>query len=214
VIIVVTTVLLALVLVGGLRLRRPAVTYHMAIRARLEGRDAPAPFRYVHQGSLATIGRQSAIADFGRVRLAGGLAWWLWGAVHVAFLAQLRSQVEFAWDGLHGDGVFQADAAQFEQTLLNLVKNAHESGSAPEDVQLRLRRQPEVWRVDILDRGSGMSEAVLAQALLPFYSTKRHGTGLGLALTRRFVELHGGTLRLDSEPGRGSTFSFTLPSQP
>ncbi|WP_347279196.1 NAD(P)/FAD-dependent oxidoreductase [Plasticicumulans sp.] len=67
-----------------------------AIRARLEGRDAPAPFRYVHQGSLATIGRQSAIADFGRVRLAGGLAWWLWGAVHVAFLAQLRSRVSVA----------------------------------------------------------------------------------------------------------------------
>jgi len=129
------------------------------------------------------------------------------------FLAQLRSQVEFAWDGQHGDGVFQADAAQFEQTLLNLVKNAHESGSAPEDVQLRLRRQPDAWRIDILDRGSGMSEAVLAQALLPFYSTKRHGTGLGLALCRDIIEAHGGRIALQNRDGGGLWVSLSLPAR-
>lgn len=129
------------------------------------------------------------------------------------FLAQLRSQVEFAWDGQHGDGVFQADAAQFEQTLLNLVKNAHESGSAPGDVQLRLRRQPEAWRIDILDRGSGMTDAVLAQALLPFYSTKRHGTGLGLALCRDIIEAHGGRIALQNRDGGGLWVGLTLPAR-
>ena len=129
------------------------------------------------------------------------------------FLAQLRSQVEFAWDGQHGDGVFQADAAQFEQTLLNLVKNAHESGSAPEDVQLRLRRQPDAWRIDILDRGSGMTDAVLAQALLPFYSTKRHGTGLGLALCRDIIEAHGGRIALQNRDGGGLWVSLSLPAR-
>ncbi len=129
------------------------------------------------------------------------------------FLGQLRSQVEFAWDGAHDDGVVQIDAAQFEQALLNLVKNAHESGSAPGEVQLRLRRQPEAWRIDILDRGSGMSEAVLAQALLPFYSTKRHGTGLGLALCRDIIEAHGGRIALQNRDGGGLWVSLTLPAK-
>jgi len=63
------------------------------IAARLDGRAPPPPFRYRHKGSLATIGRQSAVADFGRLRLAGPVAWWLWGAVHILFLAGVRNRV-------------------------------------------------------------------------------------------------------------------------
>jgi NADH dehydrogenase/putative oxidoreductase len=63
------------------------------IAARLAGRMPPRPFRYKHKGSLATIGRKSAVADFGRLRLAGPIAWWLWGAVHILFLAGFRNRV-------------------------------------------------------------------------------------------------------------------------
>lgn len=63
------------------------------LRARLRGRNAPRPFRYRHMGSLATIGRQSAVADFGRIKLTGAAAWWLWGVVHVLFLAGLRNRI-------------------------------------------------------------------------------------------------------------------------
>ena len=64
------------------------------IRGRLEGRPLPPPlFRYRHRGSLATIGRQAAVADFGRLKLWGAPAWWLWGAVHLGFLVGVRNRL-------------------------------------------------------------------------------------------------------------------------
>jgi NADH dehydrogenase/putative oxidoreductase len=74
------------------------------IRTRIAGKPAPAPFRYRHLGSLATIGRKAAVADFGRLRLSGAPAWWLWGLVHVGFLVGLRNRVsvmlDWAWSYL------------------------------------------------------------------------------------------------------------------
>ena len=63
------------------------------IRARLDGKPAPPPFRYRHLGNLATIGREAAVAEFGPLRFRGALAWWLWGAVHIALLVDGRSRV-------------------------------------------------------------------------------------------------------------------------
>ena len=63
------------------------------IRARLAERPPPGPFRYKHYGSLATIGRQSAVADFGFIRVSGAPAWWLWGVAHIAFLVSARNRV-------------------------------------------------------------------------------------------------------------------------
>jgi len=63
------------------------------IAARVGGRPAPAPFRYRHLGTMATIGRKSAVADFGRVRLSGFIAWLLWGIVHIYFLVGFRNRL-------------------------------------------------------------------------------------------------------------------------
>jgi NADH dehydrogenase/putative oxidoreductase len=68
------------------------------IRARIENRKPPGPFAYKHLGSLATIGRKAAVADFGWLRLSGAPAWWLWGAVHVAFLVGLRNRISVLFD--------------------------------------------------------------------------------------------------------------------
>ncbi len=66
------------------------------IASRLTGGKAPPPFRYRHDGSLATIGRRAAVADLGFVSLRGALAWWFWGAVHILFLAGTRNRVTVA----------------------------------------------------------------------------------------------------------------------
>jgi NADH dehydrogenase/putative oxidoreductase len=68
------------------------------IRARVHGQPPPPPFRYSHLGSLATIGRQAAVADFGFIHLRGAPAWWLWGIVHVGFLVGLRNRVSVMFD--------------------------------------------------------------------------------------------------------------------
>lgn len=128
------------------------------------------------------------------------------------FVAQLHTQVDFVAEIHPADGIARVDAAQLEQALINLLKNAHESGTESSEVRLSVRRVGDGWRIEVLDRGSGMSEAVLANALLPFYSTKRHGTGLGLALAREIAEAHGGRIALLNRDGGGLCVSMVLPA--
>ena len=131
-----------------------------------------------------------------------------------ALVARLSDQVAFRLGGELPPEPAWIDAAQMEQALLNLLKNAHESGSAPEDVELQVRRVQDLLRIDVLDRGSGMSDAVLTNALVPFYSTKRSGTGLGLALAREIAEAHGGRVTLANREGGGLAVTLILPALP
>ncbi|KAF1690748.1 sensor histidine kinase [Pseudoxanthomonas koreensis] len=131
------------------------------------------------------------------------------------FLGRLQRQIGFELDGAGGDLRARVDPAQMEQALLNLLKNAHEAGSEAsppsDEVRVRLLRLPGWTRLEVLDRGPGMNEAVLQNALLPFYSTKRHGTGLGLALTREIIEAHGGRLSLQNRTDGGLCVAVMLP---
>ena len=128
-----------------------------------------------------------------------------------AFCERLRTQIGFALDGPLPEKAGRFDAAQLEQALLNLLKNAHESGSAPEHVSLRVRRLPDALRIEVSDRGTGMNDAVLANALVPFYSTKRSGTGLGLALAREIAEAHGGRIALSNRVDGGLSVTLVIP---
>ena len=131
------------------------------------------------------------------------------------FLGGLQLQIPFRMADVPEDLQGRIDIAQMGQALLNLLKNAHEAcGEADppnDDVELRVTRLPQWLRIEVLDRGKGMNEAVLQNALMPFYSTKRNGTGLGLALTREIVEAHGGRVGLQNRREGGLCVSILLP---
>ncbi|MGD8820125.1 MAG: GAF domain-containing protein, partial [Anaerolineae bacterium] len=110
----------------------------------------------------------------------------------------------------------QADAQRVRQILINLLSNAvkfTEEGH----ILLKAEADSEFVTISVCDTGIGIDQAAQQQLFVPFQQvdpsvTRRAGgTGLGLAICRRFVELHGGEIWVESEPGQGSTFSFTLP---
>jgi len=105
------------------------------------------------------------------------------------------------------------DPVLIEQVLINLVKNSLEAGSAPADVSLEIGERDGGFELSVLDRGSGMDTDTLKSATLPFYTTKKAGTGLGLALCREIVEAHGGDLRVHAREGGGTVVRAWLPGR-
>jgi two-component system nitrogen regulation sensor histidine kinase NtrY len=98
-----------------------------------------------------------------------------------------------------------------EQALINLLKNARESGSEPAGIELAVELVPQGFTIEVRDRGPGFTQAALENALVPFYSTKQTGTGLGLTLCREIVEAHGGRLRIANREAGGAVVTLFLP---
>ena len=130
-----------------------------------------------------------------------------WGA----FLDSVAGALPFSLEGEAPKEPAHFDPAQLQQVLINLLKNAHESGSAPEDVRIAIESSPTAWQLRVVDRGCGMSDGDPRHALVPFYSTKPTGTGLGLSIVSGIISSYGGTIDVDSETGRGTTFTIRLP---
>ncbi|WP_170150755.1 sensor histidine kinase [Umboniibacter marinipuniceus] len=103
------------------------------------------------------------------------------------------------------------DASQLEQAIINLVTNAREASSAEDPVTVSVLRKRGGVEINVLDSGKGMSDDVLAQAFIPFYSTKQRGSGIGLTLVREIVEAHHGVLNLCNREEGGLRVSIWLP---
>lgn len=131
------------------------------------------------------------------------------------FLEGVRTFYPFHIEGPVPDGSGFFDASQIQQVLINLLKNAAESGSPPQHVSASLETSAEGGAIlKVLDRGKGMDAETMKNALVPFYSSKRDGTGLGLPLCTEILSAHGGTLTLERRPGGGTVVTCTLPAAP
>ena len=114
-------------------------------------------------------------------------------------------------------GEVEADAGKLRQMLLNLVSNAVKFTPEGGRVTIGAQRLPNTVEISVSDTGIGIAESEFEHLFEEFrqidsdIAREQHGTGLGLALTKRFVELHGGRIRLTSEVGRGSVFTLSLP---
>jgi len=106
------------------------------------------------------------------------------------------------------------DRAQLEQVAINLLKNAEESGGAPCTVTLSVSSlAARGVRFTVADRGTGMSQELVDSGVVPFYSTKEGGSGLGLPLCREIVAAHGGSLRFENREGGGVAVHVRLPGR-
>ncbi|HET9670197.1 MAG TPA: GAF domain-containing protein [Casimicrobiaceae bacterium] len=114
-------------------------------------------------------------------------------------------------------GTLIADERKFKQILLNLLSNAVKFTPDGGEIEVSARCAKGAAEIAVRDSGIGIAPEDQAAVFEEFrqvgrdYTKKQEGTGLGLALTRKFVELHGGRIWLESAPGRGSTFTFTIP---
>jgi signal transduction histidine kinase len=103
------------------------------------------------------------------------------------------------------------DPNQINQVLLNLLLNAIQSMDKPGSIFVTLRRDKDAVLITVADQGKGIPPENLSNIFHPFFTTKGHGTGLGLSLARRIVESHGGTITVRSEVGKGTQFVLRLP---
>jgi signal transduction histidine kinase len=107
------------------------------------------------------------------------------------------------------------DQELFKQALLNLMLNAQQA--MPQGGQLTIQAShapdpvPGSIVLTLIDTGAGMTPEVLGKIFRPFFSTKTGGTGLGLATARKIIRAHGGSIEVQSEPGRGTKFSIHVP---
>jgi two-component system nitrogen regulation sensor histidine kinase NtrY len=138
---------------------------------------------------------------------AGVVAW----ASFLGQLSALYPQVRWP-EAPPAPGWF--DTVQMEQVLINLLKNGTEAGSRPEDIEVRIgTREDGSVEIDVLDRGPGFGPEAMKNALLPLYTTKESGSGMGLSLAQEIVEAHGGSIGLSNRPDGGAWIRLLLPGR-
>jgi signal transduction histidine kinase len=113
-----------------------------------------------------------------------------------------------------GEATLEADPRRLKEALLNLVANAIEATPPGGEVVVEVRPAGDDAEIVVRDTGRGMPAEVLRRIGTPFFTTRDDGTGLGVVLARSAIAQHGGSLRYESEPGKGTSVSVMLPRLP
>lgn len=111
-----------------------------------------------------------------------------------------------------GDLVKQMDQSLIEQVLINLINNACDALTGTEDgiIDLSAESQNESVIIRVADNGPGIEKELLGKIFIPFFTTKKNGTGIGLSLSRQVMVLHHGTINVQSTPGKGTVFTLVF----
>jgi len=130
-----------------------------------------------------------------------------------------RSGVEVSM-AIDADGTMRGDPEKLRRVIINLLSNALDALLESETAKPRIEIQTgenlagdEVW-LRVRDNGPGIDADRVQEIFSPFYTSKESGTGLGLAISKKVVDAHGGSIEVDSGPGRGTEFLLTFPKQP
>ncbi len=110
-----------------------------------------------------------------------------------------------------GEALVRANGEKLRQAFLNIVINALQATPPRGRVAIALRKAESGFEIRFSDSGSGIDADALAKIFEPFFTTKPDGTGLGLAITKKIIDGHGGTLAVESEAGKGTTVTVSLP---
>lgn len=126
-------------------------------------------------------------------------------------LEMLRADPLVRVDETLVDAVADVDAGQLKQVLINLVRNAAEACKEKGSVRVVVGKAPSGSTIDVWDSAGAVTPEMRGHLFEPFFTTKAGGTGLGLATSMTIIQAHGDTIRVDSDPGRGTTFTIELP---
>jgi nitrogen fixation/metabolism regulation signal transduction histidine kinase len=107
----------------------------------------------------------------------------------------------------------RADRTLIAQVMINLVRNSMDAlaGQSDAEILLTCRKLQEEVEIIVSDNGIGIDEDLLEDIFIPFFTTKTHGSGIGLSLVRQIMRLHGGQVRINSQKGKGTTISLVFP---
>ena len=122
-----------------------------------------------------------------------------------------REDIRIERDFPDGDLICRIDPEQLQQVILNLLQNAMQAMPDGGAIAVGLRVEENQGVLSIGDTGIGMADEVREKLFTPFFTTKEDGTGLGLVTSKKIIDAHNGQIRVNSEPGRGTQFSISLP---